>query len=188
MPTLKWAPPPPGDATLEGWQSQVFNQGQNLGKAGRYYKQLLNRLGEGEDVSSFGEFNTIRQAHAANRRDIGDNYLYGGNALIANAGGEQANILNRMKQTAIDRDYEREGMETGAALGDLRGEAAAGFQNAFDSKQNRILQQQGLALGNRLGYYGQRNQPYLAKSGWDKFMDVGNLLIGGATAAAGFKR
>lgn len=177
----------PADSQLESWQSQTYNRPQNLGGAGRYYKQLLKRLGQGQDVSSFGEFNTIGQQHAANRRDIGDSYLYGGNALIANAGGEQANIMNRMRDTAIAKDYERQGMETTAALSDLRSEAAGGLQNAFDAKQNRILQQEGMALGNRLGYYQAQHPSYLKKSGWDKFMDVGNLLIGGARAASGFR-
>lgn len=147
----------PTDPRLEGMQNQMFNQNQNLGKSGKYFKNLMGRMSAGDDVSSFGEFNTIGQQHAANRRDIGDSYLYGGNALLAGS-GEQANILNRMRDTAVAKDYERQGMETNSALSQLRNDATQGYQNAFDAKQNRQLQQQGTALGSAGNYYSSRYQ------------------------------
>lgn len=183
MPTLKFGTAP-ADPTLENWLSQLYNQPQNIGYAGKQAKRTLRSIDRGDDISSLGYFNSIAQQHAANRRDIGDNYLYGGNALLAGAGGEQANILNRMRDTALARDYERQGMENTNALSDLRMQTANQFQNAYDSANQRQLQQQQGAISGRLGYYGHRYQPYTAKSGWDKFMDVGNLLVGGAQAAA----
>jgi hypothetical protein len=148
----------PADPRLEGMQNQMFNQTMPLGKAGKYWKNLMGRISAGDDTSSFGEFNNISQQHAANRRDIGDSYLYGGNALISSAGGESANILNRMRDTAMAKDYERQGAETGSALSQLRNDATQGFQNAFDARQNRQLQSQSAGLGSAGNYYGQRYQ------------------------------
>lgn len=187
MPTVKFATGP-SDPRYEGMIDTLFNNTPGLGKSGKYWKNLLGRISSGEDYSSFGEFNPIREQAASERRSVGDNYLYGGNALIAGAGGEQANILNRMRDTAMDRIGEREGMNITRAASDLRGEAAGGLQRSIESRNQ--LQQQGrlAALGARGNYYSQRYQPYQTKSLWDKFMDVGNLVVGGASAAAGFRK
>ena len=146
----------PGDPTLEGWQQDTYNYDPGLGYAGKQAKKTLGALSSGQDVSGLGYFSSIAQRHSSNRRDIGDNYLYGGNALLAGAGGENANILNRMRDTALARDYERQGNEMVDATANLRDSATNTFENARQSRINAELNAKNAAMGNRLGYWSNR--------------------------------
>lgn len=176
----------PGDPTLEGWQNKAFNYDPGLGFAGKQAKRTLGDLNSGKDVSSLGYFNSIAQRHASNRRDIGDNYLYGGNALIAGAGGEQANILNRMKDTALARDYERQGNETVDAVANLRDSATNTFENARNTRINAEQNAMNSAMGNRLGYwqnrYRQVQEPGLFNTLSNMAQGAGSFMTGGQSA------
>lgn len=179
MPTLDFKERP-GDPTLEGWMGDLYNT--PLGFLGKRAKGTLKRLDRGDDVSSMGYFNSIAQRHAANRRDIGDNYGYGGNALIAGAGGEQANILNRMRDTALSRDYERQGNETVDAVANLRDSATGTLENA----QNRVANNQQAAIGARGNYWQNRYVPYQREGFLDKFGKVAGIIGNLAGGAGGF--
>lgn len=183
MPSMDWSTGP-GDSTLEGWQKQTYEQNQGIGKAGKFYKNILKKIGSGDDVSSMPFLQTLRDTFANQRAAIDDSYLTGGNKLLAENGGEDALLLNRMHQYETDKQSQQEGQSSAAAEAQLTDVAGRGFQTAYDSAGNRELQQQGMAMNNRLGYDEYRNRPYQTKSLWDKFMDVGNMLTGaGATAA-----
>jgi hypothetical protein len=177
MPTLDFKERP-GDPVLEGWLGGLYNT--PLGFAGRQAKSTLKDLNSGKDVSSMGYFNSIAQRHASNRRDIGDNYLYGGNALLANnGGGEQANILNRMKDTALAHDYERQGNETVDAVANLRDSAT----NTFENARNTRLNAEQAAIQGRSNYWRDRYVPYQKEGFLDKFGKVAGIignLAGGA--------
>lgn len=144
------------DPQLTGWQTDMYNFDPGLGYAGKRDKQILKSLDRGDDVSSLGELNSISQSHAANRRDIGDNYMYGANALVAGSGGEQANILNRQKQNALDTDYERMGQEYTQGVTNLRGQAESGFANARNTRISAELAAKQAAMGSRQAYNSQQ--------------------------------
>jgi hypothetical protein len=176
----------PGDPTLEDWQNKMFNFDPGLGFAGKQAKKTLRALNSGEDVSSLGYFNSIAQRHASNRRDIGDSYGYGGNALLASSGGEQANILNRMRDTALQRDREAQGNETVDALANLRDSATNTFENARQTRLNSSLSGMNSALGNRLGYwqnrYRQVQTPGILGTLAGLAQGAGSFMTGGAGA------
>jgi hypothetical protein len=171
----------PADPTMEGWQNQLFNYNPGKGYLGREAKGLLSRLSSGEDVSSEGALSSIAQQHAANRRDISDNASYGANALIAQSGGENANILNRQKEMSLDRDYERQGQEYTQGILGLRDQAASQLEHARDTGiQARLSAMQG-ALGSRGNYYNSR---YRLAEQKGLFPTLSEMAKNGAMAAA----
>jgi hypothetical protein len=99
---------------------------------------------------------TMRDTFANQRAAIDDSYSTGSNKLYAEGGGEQGMLLNRMHQYETDKQSQNEGQASAAALAQLSDQAGTGFQRAYDSANDRQLQQQNMAMGNRLGYYGQR--------------------------------
>src|SRR5688572_4495678 len=89
------------DPTFERYNSQLAGFDPGLGAAGKQYKQILKKLGRGDDVSSYGQFNSIRQHGAAERQGIDESYGVGANALAMSTGGPQASLLTRMKEMAM---------------------------------------------------------------------------------------
>jgi len=154
----------------------MYNAG--LGKAGKYYKNILGRLGSGEDVSGLPFYQQLAQTHANQRQAIDEENMTGGNALIGQSGGEDALVLNRMHQYQADQQRAREGGDYAAAGAQLSQVAGQGYQNALNTQ----VGSQEAALGGELGYYGKRNVPYGTQSGWDKFMQIANMGAGAASA------
>lgn len=144
------------DPWLEQRQTDLYNYDPGLGFYGRRGKQIGKALARGDDVSDLGELTSIGQMYAAEQRDIGDNFGYGANALIAASGGPQANILERQKQIALDRSNERKGMAYTQGVLRLREQAASDFANARQSRISAELAAKQAAMNNRLGYYGHR--------------------------------
>lgn len=142
----------PRDPQFEAYNSALANSDPGLGASGKYYKSILKRLGRGDDVSNFGEFNAIRQAGAAERQGIEEGYMTGANALLAQSGGPQAALLQRAKEMAVDRQREREGRSLVDATTNLSREAAAGFEDARQFRRNLEFQGKNAAAGNQLNY------------------------------------
>jgi hypothetical protein len=155
----------PTDAKFEQYNQQLADFDPGLGAAGHMYKGLLKKLGRGDDVSSYGQFDSIRQAGAAERRGIEDGYGVGANALAVSTGSAQAPLLQRMKEMALDRSSEREGMNLVNATADLSREAANGYENARQYRGNMNYQGLNQAAGNQLNYAQYLNR-LVQKPGW----------------------
>ena len=146
----------PQDTALEGQISDLANYDPGLGFYGKWAKSTLKRIGRGDDVSSYGDFNVLRQNQAAEERSIGEDYMKGQNALISQAGGEQANLLQRAKEIALEKARERHGMQMVGALTNLQQTAGGAYEGARGQRINAELGAKQSALSGRLGYYGQR--------------------------------
>jgi hypothetical protein len=173
----------PNDPKFEEYNSRLANFDPGLGAAGKWGKQLMKKFGRGDDVSSYGEFNTIRQQGAANRRELEDSYGTGGNALLAQTGSDQAPLLQRMKEMALDREREREGMALVGASTDLQRQATGTFENARQFRAGQELQGLGQAANNQLGYAQYLNRP-IEKKGW--LNQIADLGVKSASIYSGF--
>jgi hypothetical protein len=165
----------PNDPKFEEYNRQLAGFDPGLGAAGRMYKGLLKKLGRGDDVSSYGQFNSIRQAGAAERKGIDESYGVGANALALGTGSAQAPLLQRMKEMALDRSAEREGMNLVNATADLSREAASGYENARQYRGNLNFQGLNQAAGNQLNYAQYLNR-LVQKPGW--MNTIANLAQG----------
>lgn len=162
----------PGYGNLLG-QVNDLNFGLGPGKIAKQNYKALNR---GDDVSSLGMFNPINQQAAAERQGINEDYMTGGNALVANMGGDQANVLQRLKEGALDESRKRQSQATASAIPQLMSETGGMWQNSMNSRNQAELAKYG-QMGNLLGQ-GQYEKP--KGFNWGSFL--GNL--GGAAAAA----
>lgn len=146
-PEMKWKEMPGIDQYLDPISS--FRPG--LGPQGKADKKFMRNVRSGADISSYGQFNTIRQQGAAQRAGIDMDYMTGANALIAGAGGEQANLANRMRELAMEKQRQQEGMLLTGALADETGAAAGRLQNAYQFKSGLDLDARRAALQGKLG-------------------------------------
>jgi len=143
---------------------------------GKIAKQNYKALNRGDDVSSLGMFNPINQQAAAERQGINEDYMTGGNALVANTGGDQANVLQRLKENALDESRKRQSVATASAIPQLENETAGIWGNAIGRQDQSELAKYGM-MGNLL-QSGQYEKP--KGFNWGSFL--GNL--GGAAATA----
>lgn len=162
-----------------------FSPGGGLGR--KLDRQFLRRFSSGGDVSGYGQLAPIRQLHAGQARAINDEYTSGANQLVANAGGEQANLLQRQKEIALEHNRESEGMESQQALTSLYDSANQRLQSFRQGdKQMQLSAMQG-AAGNQLGYYNSRYK-LVNSPGWFNQLTGGiaDLSGGARNLAAGF--
>lgn len=162
----------PGYGNLLG---QLDDMSFGLGP-GKIAKQNYKALNRGDDVSSLGMFNSINQEGAAERQNINEDYMTGGNALVAGMGGDQANVLQRLKEDALGQSRQRQSMATASAIPQLQSNLAGTWQNSINSANQAELAKYG-QMGNLLGQ-GQYEKP--KGFNWGSFL--GNL--GGAAASA----
>lgn len=174
----------PSDPTFENYNSQLAGFDPGLGAAGKMYKGVLKKLGRGDDVSSYGQFNSIRQAGAAERRGIEEGYATGANALLSQTGSAQAPLLQRMKEMAVDRQREREGMNLVDATANLSREASTGYENARQYRGNMNFQGLSQAAGNQFDYTKYLNQ-LVQKPGW--LNTIANLAQGAGSLMTGMR-
>lgn len=173
----------PRDNTLEGYIGGVYGFTPH-GLGGQRANQIINKIDSGEDVSSLGALNTIRQAGAAERQGIESDYMTGANGLIANTGGSQAAVAQRMKEIAIDRQREREGRDLNEGVTNLRDQAVEQkFRAKALSNQLRLQAMLG-AAGLQGNYYANR---YYTKQSGGIIPGLGSLAAGAGGAAAGFR-
>lgn len=164
-----------------------FSPGGGMGR--KLDRQFLRKFSAGGDVSDYGQLASLRQMHAGQARSINDEYTSGANQLVANAGGEQANLLQRQKEIALEHNRESEGMETGQALTSLYDSANERLQRYRQGdKQMQLSAMQG-AAGNQLGYYNSRYN-LVKNNGWFNQLaqGIGNLAQGAGALAGGMKR
>ena len=139
-------------------------------------KKFLKRMEAGGDVSSEGWLNSIRQVAAAQRRDIGDRFMYGQNALLESTGGEQANLVNRARELAMTENQEQEGENITNAMTARAEEARGAVRQGKQLRQSMMLEGLRSAAGNELDYYRSRYQP-VQKQGWlSKIGQVAGLV------------
>lgn len=172
---------------LEALIGRLGNFSPGGGMGARLDKRLLNSISSGQDVSSIGNFNPIRQLHAAQAQSIGDEYTSGDNALIASTGGEQANLLQRQKEIALERNRQSEGMETAQASSDLYNSTNDRFQsNRLARKGMQLNAMQG-ATGAQGNYYANRYK-LVNSPGWGQQLTgmFADLTGGARNLAAGF--
>lgn len=155
----------PSDPRFEEYNSRLANTDPGLGAYGKWGKGLLKKFGRGDDVSSYGEMNSVRQQGAANRREVEDSYGTGGNALLAQTGSDQAPLLQRMKEMALDREREREGMALVGAQSDLQRQAGGAYEGARQFRAGQNMQGLSQAADNQLSYTQYLNRP-VQKQGW----------------------
>lgn len=169
----------PGDSTLEGWQSQQFNQWLPKTPAERWGRKTLAKLKEGADVSDYGELADVRQLGATQGAGVDMNYMTGTNALLANNGSsEDVSQMNRQRDLAHQRVNEQTGRNEVSALGNLQGAALS----ASDPMQRWALNSANAnhAMDSRNSYYQSRQkytQPF-----WQQALLAG---ISGGSAVAG---
>lgn len=172
----------PRDPNLEGYIGSIFGFAPS-GLGGQRANQIIKKIDSGEDVSSLGALNTIRQAGAAERQGIESDYMTGANALIAQTGGPQAALSQRMKEIALDRQREREGRNLTEGTTALREQAV---EQKFRAKAlNNQLRLQAMlgAAGLQGNYYANR---YYTKQSGGLLSGLGALGQGAGAAAAGF--
>lgn len=168
----------PADPYLQDLIGKMANFSPGGGMGRRLDRQLLHRFDEGGDVSDYGQLGGIRQLHAAQGRSIADEYTSGDNQLVANAGGDQAGLLQRQKEIALERNRESEGMETQQALTGLYDSTNNRLQaNRQANQQMKLGALQG-ATGAQQNYYNSRYR-LVNNAGW------GNQLVGMASQLAG---
>jgi hypothetical protein len=168
---------------VDDYLSPLRNFRPNLGPQGKADKKFLKNWRAGNDISSYGQFNTIRQQGAAQRAGIDMDYMTGANALISGAGGEQSNLINRMRELATEKQRQQEGMLLTGALADETGAASNRLQSAYFNKAGLDLDARRAALMGKLG----ANQ-LVKKEGWLdnllKFSQAFSNFTGGANNAA----
>lgn len=156
-----------------------FSPGGGMGR--KLDRQFLRKFSAGGDVSDYGQLASVRQLHAGQARSIADEYTSGANQLVANAGGEQANLLQRQKEIALEHNRESEGMESQQALTSLYDSANERLQRYRQGdKQMQLGAMQGAA--NAQGDYYNSRYNLVQNQGW------GNQLagiIGSVTGGAG---
>ena len=137
----------PGYGDLIG---EIKGYNPTMGFAGKQAKKSLKRLYSGDDISSMGEFNSLRQKEAADLAGVDMDYATGANALIANSGaGDQPMLLNRSMQGAKERVRQNAGMQAVDALSNFQRNATDTYQNAFQNREANRMNRFG-ALGNAL--------------------------------------
>lgn len=136
----------PGYNKLMG---DVYGMNFGLGP-GRIAQRTYKQLAHGKDVSSMGIFSPIRQQAAAERSGINEEYMTGANQLAATAGGDQGNVLQRMKENAMDESRRRESMSTGAAIPELMSQSADIWGRNLARRDSSNFEKYGL-LANILG-------------------------------------
>jgi len=170
----------PQDPTLAGYQNTVFGSQATKSKAGKWSKKLLSKLGEGADVSDYGELATVRSNQANQNAGVNMDYMTGANALLANSGSaDDVGQMNRQRDLAHERINDQAGRESISALSGLTGTAAS--INAGENQFRNQFAQQGqiAAMGNRLSDVQSRTRyktPF-----WQSALLAG---IGGASSAA----
>jgi hypothetical protein len=171
----------PQDPTLTGWQNDVFGSTATKSKAGKWSKKFLTKLGEGADVSDYGELAGVRSREANAQAGVGMDYLTGANALLANSGNaDDIGQMNRQRDLQREKIHDQAGREEIDALGNLTGTAAS--INAGENQFRNQFEQQGkiAAMGNRLQDYQSRlkyTTPF-----WQSALLAG---ISGASAVGG---
>lgn len=172
----------PQDPRLEGMLNGLYNTKISGGAGARYDKRLLGDITSGNDVSSMGIFNTLRQQYGSQREGINRGYGEGGNALIMAAGGEQGNLLNRQREIALERNRMSEGMATGAGLSDLYNTTSDRFQSNRLQRKGMELGARQAAAGGQLGYYNSRyrlaQQPGLLNTLANMAQGAGSVMTG----------
>jgi hypothetical protein len=112
----------------------VSGMNWNAGKPAKSAKRLLGALDSGADVSDIGAFSPFMQEQAADLQGIDFDYDTGGNALLAQGGGEQANQLNRMRDLAKQRRMEMTGRQMSAAIPEFRRQASETLERRNSEK------------------------------------------------------
>lgn len=126
---------------LEGLIGQIggLNVG-GIGYSGHEYKRMAKQYNR--DPASLA--GVSKQQGAVERRQIGEDYMTGANAMIGAAGGEQANLLQHMKQNALDKSDERTGMNSYNEANQKYFGALSGFNQAYEAANQRELAKYGL--------------------------------------------
>lgn len=169
----------PGDATLESWQSKMFNQWLPPSAKEHWGRRTMRKISRGDDVASMGELADIRQLGATQGAGVDMNYMTGANKLLAeNGSSEDVSQMNRQRDLAHQRVNQQTGINEVAGLTGLMHEAVG----ASDPTQRQALnlQSQSTALNNRDAYYQSRlkyTQPF-----WQQALLAG---ISGGAAVAG---
>lgn len=176
----------PGDPTLEDWQNQLFNKRYTLGYAGRQAQFYMQRRNQGADVGEEGRFAPIMAQAKAEQRSIKENAGQGANALIAQGGGENANIIQAQINKDLNQSRENEGVNVSNAANEAYQNAQQVYNDALARKQQLNQQNMIAGLGNRLGYYGQRYQVGQTSGFFDKLGQIGQFLGGAGAAKAAF--
>ena len=164
---------------MDPFIGRVGNFDPKMDYASKMSKQFLRRMNAGGDISSEPMFNTLAQGHAVNDRAIDMDYMTGANALISSVPGEQANLANRMRELAKEKERERYGMSLVGALGDARGQASDTLQRGFQFRQGTRFNAASEAARLQQGA-GQ----WQTSGGWGQNL-VGSAISGAAGALTG---
>lgn len=136
---------------VRGWRP-------SLGKHVKSSKKLLRSLDAGEDVSNIGAFAPLQQDEAADLNSIDMDYMVGANALIGGAGGDQANLMNRMRDLAKERRRQDTGRQMVAMIPALRGQAMDTIERGMSRRQGMELDKYGLLSRLNSMQYDRRRQ------------------------------
>lgn len=171
----------PEDKTLSGWQNDLYGSTATKSKAGKWSKKFLTKLGEGEDVSDYGELAGVRSREANAQANVGMDYMSGANALLANSGNaDDVGQMNRQRDLQREKIHDQAGREEIDALGNLTGTAASINESDNQFRNNFEMQGKTAAMNNRLQDYQSRlkyTTPF-----WQSALLAG---ISGAGAVAG---
>lgn len=169
------------DYRLPGYAEGMLNEirggiNPSLGFAGRQFKKVIKQY-DADPMSLAG----VSQARGAvARRNVDEDYMQGANRIIAQTGGEQANIQQRMKEQAKDRVDERTGLESMQEANTKYFGSLEGFQRAKEAKNQQEQSKYGMMsslLG--LGYDARKRGGIFNPETWSDMMKA---FAGGAGA------
>lgn len=138
----------PQDPKLTGWIDQAHDYNPKMDKSGKAYKQLWKDY-QSDPLKLAGA--ALSQG-ALNDRSIKDDYMTGGNALIANAGGDQAQLMQRMKEIALAKNQEQTGVNAMGEAERMGQMGLAGWGAKQDTRNAQKYGMQQFAIGARQGY------------------------------------
>src|SRR5918912_1839284 len=121
----------PGYAQGQLGNLQDYFNGIGLGVPGKEYKHLIKRYNN--DPASLASLSLSQGA--VRKRELGEQYGQGANALLAQSGGEQGTILQHMRENQDAKIDEQTGLN---AIGEANSKyfnALGGLQDSINSRR-----------------------------------------------------
>lgn len=145
----------PGYATGQLDKLQQYFDGIRTDKAGKEYKHIVKQYDD--DPASLASLSLSQGA--VRKRELGEQYAQGANALLAQSGGEQGTILQHMRENQDAKIDEETGLN---AIGEANSKyfnALGGWADAIRSRDQQKLGTLGM-MGNLMAstQYDRRRQ------------------------------
>ena len=147
----------------------------------RYAKSGLKAFARGDDVSSYGELNSISQNAAGARQRALEGGGTGAGLLMSAQGGEQEGLQRSITNKAVQQVNQQEGMDKVNALTGLQNQWANQFQSGLGREQQAQQFANSLYLQALGMKYPAAYDPYHRSFG----QDIGQMAIGAALGAGG---